>query len=154
MPVSHFPATLPAPALAGYSRKLMTAQGKQQFLNQTRFFRRTRGSPVIDTVIFRCNTSQRETLRQFYRTQMGYAFEINLPGAGGLIPHQAKFQSALTETPLTGKQWDISTELVIPTPPIIPASELDNLLLIYMNITDGTFADSLNAFAQTEWPTL
>ena len=151
---NQFPASLPAPRLSGYGRKLMTAQGKQAFLNQTRVYRRTRGSPVIDTVTFRCTASQRDTLRHFYRTQQGQAFEINLPCDGGLKPQQAKFLGPLTETPLSGQRWDISGELVIPFPPLIPASDLDNRFLTYMNIADGTFDDPLNSFVQTEWPTL
>ena len=150
----QFPDSLPAPRLQDYSRKLMTAQGRQKFLNQTRSFRRTRSSPVVDTVTFRCDASQKETLRDFYRGSRSQYFEIRLPGDGGLVTEQASFWAPLTYTPLGNQRWDISTELIIPLPSLIPVNELDMKFLDYMQVSDGSFDDPLNSFVQTEWPTL
>ena len=152
MPVATFPASLPAPQLRSYSRKLFTAQGKQQFINQVRYYRRTRGSPVIDNVTFRCTKQQRETLWQFYRNQGGAGFEILLPCGRERVPQQARFHGQLTEV-CNGKTWDLTVELVIPSPPLIPAGELDSKFLTFMNIKDGSFADPLNEFVHTDWPT-
>ncbi|MET4696941.1 hypothetical protein [Endozoicomonas lisbonensis] len=147
----QFPDSLPAVRLQGYSRKLVTQQGRQEFLNQHRYYRRTRGSPVQDTVSWLCNADQRQTLRDFYRTIRGGAFEIRLPGHGGLVKEQAIFYANLTETPQPNQRWQISTELLIPHPSLIPATELDNAFLEYMNVTDATFAQPINDWVNVCW---
>ena len=152
MPVSQFPSSLPAPKLRGYRRRLLSNQGKQQFLNQGRYYRRTRGSPVIDSVTFRCDKSQRETLWQMYLSQQGHAFEILLPCGTSREPQQAQFYSDLTEACID-QHWEISVELLIQHPPMIAADALTEQFLDFMNIADGRFADPLKTFIHTEWPT-
>ena len=136
---------------AAYSRNITGEPLQTTFDAYTRTRRKTRRRWVTDTVCWICTEQQRIELEQFHRHMGGNWFDIVLPDWQGLSSTVASFASALTIKPIRDC-YEITAELTVPSPSIIPAAELDMACLAIIGITEGGFEQRLNTLIHDTMP--
>ncbi|MES9986191.1 MAG: hypothetical protein ABW115_22590 [Candidatus Thiodiazotropha sp. 6PLUC6] len=120
---------------AGYSRNLKGEPAPQTFDAWQRQRRKVRHRGVTDTVCFVCNHDQCQALEQFHRSAGGDWFTIELPDYTGVAATIARFDGSLTIKPVRDR-FEVTAQLYLPQPPVIPKDELEQFLLNGMGITE------------------
>ena len=138
---------------AAYSRNLTGEPLQTTFDAYTRTRRKTRRRWVTDTVCWLCTEQQCIELEQFHRQMGGDWFAIDLPDWQGLSSTVASFASALTIKPIRD-YYEITAELSVPSPSIIPEDELEMACLAIIGITGPGFETRLNTLINHTMPEL
>ena len=150
-----FPDSFPEIDLcrARYSRNLVGEPLQTQYDGYNRARRRTRHRWVTDTVCWVCTEQQCHELEQFHRAIGGDWFELALPDWQGLSDTVCSFATPLTITPVKDF-YEVTADLTVPQPSIIPEADLDMALLTLIGITEGGFEEPLHTLIHETLPGL
>jgi hypothetical protein len=152
MPETRFPTDIEL-CRVGYSRNLLGDPKRHDFECYIRCRRMSRRRGVTDTDCWVCDEDQCQRLERFHRQLGGSWFVIGLPDWQGISDTTARFDSPLSIRRIRNR-YEVTANLFVPSPPIIPDDELDAWLLALIGVVDDTFGLPIYYWANINWGVL